>query len=124
MAGLLNRRHFHFEGGDAGEDTFAILDLSQVGTFRHAVRRDEVIALVMELRTRGQARTFAHHAVAFDHKLGAVRIGHDPFAALDRHHPRAVIVDRDVVDKSVGPVGRAFLVRIIFHTIKTHPKTW
>jgi len=82
-----------------------------------------VVTLVMELGAGGQAGGFADDAVAFDDEFGAVGIGDDPFAAFDGDDPRAVIVDGDVVDKSVRPVGGAFFVRIVFHTIKAHPES-
>jgi len=117
------RGDFHLKLRNAGEDPFAVLDLPEIGPFRHAVGGDEVIALVVELGAGGEAGTFADHAVTLDHELRVVGIGDDPFAALDGDHARAVIVDGDVVNKSIWPVLGSLLVRIVFHTINADPET-
>lgn len=119
----LKGRHFHLEGRDAGEDAFAVLDLAEVGALSEAVGSDEVIARIMELGARGEAGAFADDAVAFDDELGVVGIGDDPLASLDGDDARAVIVDGDMIHKSIWPVRGAFFVRIVFHTIKGDPET-
>jgi hypothetical protein len=77
----------------------------------------------MELGARGEPGAFANHAVALDDELGVVGVGDDPLAALDRDDPGTVIVNGDVVYKTVWPVRGALLVRIVFNTIKADPKT-
>jgi hypothetical protein len=121
--GNLERGDFHLEGRDAGEDAFAVLDLAEVGALGDAIGGDEVVAGIMELGAGGEAGTFADDAVAFDHELGVVGVGDDPLASLDGDDAGAVIVDGDVVDKSVWPVRGALFVRIVFHTIKADPET-
>jgi len=77
----------------------------------------------MELGAGGKAGAFADDAVAFNHEFRIVGVGDNPLASLDGDDAGAVIVDGDVVDKSVRPVRGAFFVRIVFHTIKTDPET-
>jgi hypothetical protein len=119
----LKRGDFHLELRDAGEDAFAVLDLAEIGALGDAVGSDEVVALVVELGAGGKARAFADNAVALDHELGVVGIGDDPLASLDGDDAGAVIMDGDVVDKSVWPVRGAFFVRSVFHTIKADPES-
>ena len=77
----------------------------------------------MELGAGGETGALADDAVALDHELGVVGIRDDPLASLDGDDVRAVIVDRDVIDKSIRPVGGAFFVGIVFPTINTDPET-
>jgi len=119
----LKGRDFHLKGRDAGEDAFAVLDLAEIGALGDAIGSDEMIALVMELGAGSEARTFADDAVALDHEFGVVGVGDDPLAPLDGDDAGAVIVDGDVVNKSVRPVRGAFFVRIVFHSIKADPET-
>lgn len=117
----LNGRNFHFKRWDASEDALAVLHLAEIGTFGYAVGSDEVVALIVKLGAGSQAGAFADDPIALDNELGTVGVGDDPLASPDGDDTRAVIVNGDVVNKSVRPVGGPFLVRIVFDAVEADP---
>ena len=53
---------------------------------------------------RFYAREFSHDAIAFNHHTLIIRVGDDPFAALDLHGLRRVVVDGDEIDERIRAV--------------------
>jgi hypothetical protein len=96
--------HLHLESRYPRNERYALIRNSYEGALRHAIRTDYVIALIGETLSRTKTRKLADHAVTFDDNLLTQLVSDHPFPASNGDRFGRLIIDRDKVNKRVGPV--------------------
>jgi hypothetical protein len=120
--GLKGLRHIHLKLRDPHDKRNPRIRQTDESTFCHAIRTNDVIAVVGEPFPRTQARIFSANTVSLDHYLLAGLISNYPFPASNRNRFPRLIVDRDKVRKRVRPVRRRFERRHINNFVDDHAK--
>jgi hypothetical protein len=122
LRGLEGLRHIHLKLRDPHDKRNPGIRQTDESTFCHAIRTNNVIAVVGEPFPRPQAWVFPANPVSLDHYLLAGLISNHPFPASNRNRFPRLVVDRDKVRKRVRPVRRRFERRHINNFVDDHAK--
>ena len=114
--------HIHLELRDADNKRRPGIRETDESTFCQAIRTDNVITVVRESFSRPQARVLAHYAISLDDNFLTGLITDHPFPAADGDRFDRLIIDRDKVNKRVGPIGRRFECRHVNNLVDDHAK--